>query len=295
MKRKDFIKMTGLAGMALPIVSTLNSLERLTDLKGSSELVPTLFLGHGSPMNALEDNRFVRKFKELGKKLPIPKAIVVVSAHWETKGTYVTATPNPKTIYDFHGFPKELYTIKYPAPGNPALASELTQLVKPERTIQKSMNWGLDHGTWSVLMHLFPQANIPVVQLSLDYTKDASYHYNLAKQLQRLRRKGIMVIGSGNTVHNLGKLAWNKISEEYAHDWANEADKKINGWIQDNNHKALIDFRRQGKAFDLAIPTPEHFLPLLYVLALKEKNEDVQLFNDKTIAGSLSMTSVRIM
>lgn len=294
MKRKDFIKTLGLSALSVPMITSLSSLEKLGDSLTDVVRMPALFLGHGSPMNAIEDNEFVRGFKEQGKKLEKPKAIIVVSAHWETKGTFVTAMENPKTIHDFGGFPRPLYEVQYPAPGDPQLAKEVTELVEPANTVHLDDKWGLDHGSWTVVRHLFPKANVPVIQLSIDYTKPAEYHYQLAKQLKSLRNKGVLIIGSGNIVHNLGKVAWSKLSEPYGYDWAIEANEKMKGWILDGNHQELIDFRKQGKAFDLAIPTPEHYLPLLYTLALKDSKDEIQLFNDKPLGGSLSMTSLKI-
>lgn len=255
--------------------------------------MPVLFLGHGSPMNAIEENEFVRGFRTIATTIPKPAAILCISAHWETKGTFVTAMQNPPTIHDFGGFPKALFDIQYPAPGSPELARETKQLIT-QTTVELDDKWGLDHGAWSVIKHLYPHADIPVVQLSIDYTKSPRYHFELAAQLNRLRQKGVLIIGSGNMVHNLRMVAWNKLNEEFAYDWAMEANEKMKAWLADGDFDPLIDFRAQGKAFDLAIPTPEHYLPLLYAVALKEKNERITLFNDKPLAGSLTMTSLKI-
>jgi 4,5-DOPA dioxygenase extradiol len=259
-----------------------------------SQKMPVLFVGHGSPMNAIEDNEFSRKWKELGVSLRRPKAILCISAHWETSGTFVTAMGRPRTIHDFGGFPKELFAVQYPAPGNPELATEVKTINKRSET-GLDARWGLDHGCWSVVKNLFPKADIPVVQLSLNYDQSPQYHYDLSKELAPLRSKGILIIGSGNMVHNLGLVNWNKMNaDEYGYDWAIEANEKMKKFILNDDHKSLINYSSQGKSFQLSIPTPEHFLPLLYVLALKEKNESIHIFNDKAVAGSLTMTSVKI-
>lgn len=292
MKRKDFLKLAGF-GMTLPLMTSLSHLEKLHHTLNNSDKMPLLFLGHGSPMNGIEDNEFVQGFKQQAQELETPQAIVVISAHWETKGTQVTAMEQPRTIHDFGGFPKELYAVQYPAPGHPALAQEIASLVQPTHTVDLDHQWGLDHGSWTVVKHLFPKADVPVLQLSLDYTKTPAQHYQLAQQLQQLRRKGVLIVGSGNLVHNLRRVAWDKINENYAYDWAEEASNKMRTWLLEDNHQALIDFKKQGTAFNLAIPTPEHYLPLLYILGLKEEKDNIHLFNDKALAGSLTMTSVK--
>jgi 4,5-DOPA dioxygenase extradiol len=274
-------------------VYKLNALGKFAGTLSNTDKMPALFLGHGSPMNAIEENEFVKGFRETGNNIAKPNAILCVSAHWETRGTFVTAMEYPRTIHDFGGFPKELYEVQYPAPGDVTLAKEIKELVTTA-AVGLDESWGLDHGCWSVVKHLYPEADVPVIQLSLDYYQTPQYHYDLAKQLAALRKKGVLIIGSGNMVHNLGMVAWNKMNEEYAYDWAREASEKMKGFIKDGNHKQLINFRSLGKAFDLAIPTPEHYLPLLYTLALKDENETISLFNDKPLAGSLTMTSVKI-
>lgn len=256
--------------------------------------MPVLFLGHGSPMNAIEENEFVQGFRNIGKSIPKPKAILCVSAHWETRGTKLTAMERPKTIHDFGGFPKALFDVEYPAPGNPELAEEIKNNTQNSAT-ELDYNWGLDHGAWSVIKHLYPNADVPVIQMSLDVFQNPQNHYTLAKELAFLREKEVLIIGSGNMVHNLRMVAWDKKNNEnYGHDWAIEASEKMKNFILDNNHQSLINYSSQGKAFQLAIPTPEHFLPLLYTLALKDENEGISIFNDKAVAGSLTMTSVKI-
>lgn len=293
MNRKEFIKLLGLSSLSIPMITSLNKLQKLTDELSNSDRTPVLFLGHGSPMNAIEDNNFVKEFKKQGQKLEKPKAIIVISAHWETKGTFVTAMQNPKTIHDFGGFPEALYQVEYPAPGNPGLAKEVSEIVQPKNTVQLDDKWGLDHGSWSVVKHLYPDADVPVIQLSIDYRQNAQYHYELAQQLKSLRHKGILIIGSGNMVHNLREIAWNKMNENYGYDWAIEADNKMKQWLKSGNDKELINYKKHGKAFEKAIPTPEHFLPLIYTLGLKDQKDDINLFNDQHLAGSLTMTSVK--
>lgn len=272
----------------------LNALNKMITPFGDTAQMPVLFLGHGSPMNAIEENEFVTGFRNVAKTIPRPAAILCVSAHWETKGTFVTAMEKPKTIHDFGGFPQALFDVQYPAPGSPELARETKNIIK-KTEIGLDEKWGLDHGAWSVIKHLYPNADVPVIQLSLDHYQTPQYHYDLAKQLASLRRKGVLIIGSGNMVHNLGMVAWDKLNDdEYGYDWAFEANEKMKKFILSNDHQQLINFKNQGKAFDLAIPTPEHFLPLLYALALKEENEKVNIFNDKAVAGSLTMTSAKI-
>ncbi len=293
MDRKKFLN--SLAVMPL-IGSTmkLNSLNKMSEAFSNTEPMPVLFLGHGSPMNAIEENEFVMGFRNIGKTIPKPNAILCVSAHWETRGTFVTAMEMPKTIHDFGGFPKALYDVEYPALGSPELAKEIKSMVK-STPISLDDKWGLDHGAWSVIKHLYPNADVPVIQLSLDYNKTPQYHYDLAKELSSLRKKGVLIIGSGNMVHNLGLVAWNKLNADgYGYDWAIEANEKMKKHILSNDFQPLINFESQGKAFDLAIPTPEHYLPLLYALALKGEKEKVSLFNDKAVGGSLSMTSLKI-
>lgn len=279
-----------LAGAAMK----LNELNKMTAPLSSTDKMPVLFLGHGSPMNAIEENEFVTGFRNVAKEIPKPNAILCVSAHWETRGTMVTAMEHPVTIHDFGGFPKELYGVQYPAPGSPQLAKDTKELVK-KAEVKLDEKWGLDHGAWSVIKHLYPKADIPVIQMSLDYYQGPQYHYELAKELASLRNKGVLIIGSGNMVHNLRMVAWDKLNtDNYGYDWALEAREKMKHFILDDDHKALINYSAQGKPFQLSVPTPEHYLPLLYTLALKEKGDEISLFNDKAVGGSLTMTSVKI-
>ncbi|HVU94050.1 MAG TPA: 4,5-DOPA dioxygenase extradiol [Puia sp.] len=268
------------------------ALDRLSSFAPTPRM-PVLFVGHGNPMNAITENEFVAGFREIAATLPKPNAILCISAHWETRGTQLTAMEHPKTIHDFGGFPKQLFDVQYPAPGSPELAKE-TKSLMTGADVTLDTRWGLDHGAWSVLKHFYPKADVPVVEMSLDTTQTPQAHYDLAKQLQTLREKGVLIVGSGNMVHNLRMVAWNRLDEKYAYDWAEEASEKMKKYILAGDHRPLIDFRSRGQAFDLAIPTPEHYLPLLYVLALQQPGEMPQLFNDSPIAGSLTMTSVRI-
>ena len=292
MNRKQFIKLAGLSALSIPMISTAQQFKNFANQLAATEKMPLLFLGHGSPMNAIEDNEFVQGFKKQGQSIQKPQAILVISAHWETNGTKITGMEKPKTIHDFRGFPKELFEVQYPAPGHPELAKTIADFITPEKTVVVDHSWGLDHGTWSVIKHLYPEANVPVIQLSINYNLSPQEHYDLAKQLKSIRTKGVLIVGSGNLVHNLGAIAWDKINEYYAYDWAKEASDKMKNWILTDNHQNLIDFRKQGKAFVQSIPTPEHYLPLLYALALKEENDQVTLFNDQPLAGSLTMTSM---
>ncbi len=269
-------------------------LNKMAETNSNTEKMPVLFLGHGSPMNAIEENEFVQGFRNVAEGIENPKAVLVISAHWETPGTFVTAMEHPKTIHDFGGFPRELFEVQYPAPGSPELAKAAKELVT-KTDVGLDHQWGLDHGAWSVIRHMYPNADVPVVQMSIDYTKPASHHYELAKELAALRNKGVLIVGSGNMVHNLRMVDWRRLDEvDYGYDWAIEAKAKMNESILSHDHQTLIDFDKQGTAFKLSVPTPEHYLPLLYALALQGKNEQATLFNDKAVAGSLTMTSVKI-
>lgn len=293
MKRKQFLQSLAL----LPLTGFTMKLKELNSLvpaKDSTEQMPVLFLGHGSPMNAIQENEFVQGWRNSVQSVPKPNAILVISAHWETRGTFVTAMEAPRTIHDFGGFPKELFEVQYPAPGSPAYANE-TKKVITKTAVGLDYKWGLDHGAWSVVKHLYPNADVPVYQMSLDYNQAPQYHYELARELATLRKKGVLIIGSGNMVHNLRMVAWDKMIEpDFGFDWALEASDKMKHYITSNDHAALIKYTAQGKAFDLAVPTPDHYLPLLYTLALREERERVSLFNDKAIMGSITMTSLKI-
>jgi 4,5-DOPA dioxygenase extradiol len=293
MERKTFLKWLAMLPAAGMIMKLKTFGDSLTGLQGT-ELMPVLFLGHGSPMNAIETNEFSQNWRKIGESIPRPKAILCVSAHWETRGTWVTAMQQPRTIHDFGGFPQALFDVQYPAPGSPEMALEAQKTITSTQ-VGMDQQWGLDHGCWSVVKHLYPDADVPVFQLSLDRFQTPQYHYELGRELAALRRKGVLIVGSGNMVHNLRMVAWDKLHlPEYGYDWAIEANETMKNLIAAEDHQSLIQFRNQGKAFDLAIPTPDHYLPLLYVLAAKQDKEPVQFFNDRVIGGSLNMTSVQI-
>jgi 4,5-DOPA dioxygenase extradiol len=249
--------------------------------------MPVLFVGHGNPMNAIEDNDFSRTWTELGRQLPRPRGILCVSAHWETDGTCVTAAERPETLHDFSGFPAELNHLEYPAPGSPVLARKVMDCTRYAR-IRHVRSWGLDHGAWSVLCRIYPRADIPVVQLSIDAGAPPYFHYELGRELAPLRRSGVLILGSGNMVHNLRALAW----QEDGFDWAVECDRAMAALIEDGDHQALIDYENIPHA-RLAIPTEEHYLPLLYVLGAMEPGEKPAFFNDRVTLGSVSMRGLR--
>jgi 4,5-DOPA dioxygenase extradiol len=272
MNRKQFLSLLG--GTAA--MSTLSAFKRFTDNLSEQDVkMPVLFVGHGSPMNAIEDNEFSQRWRKMGQELPTPKAVLVVSAHWLTRGTHITAMNNPRTIHDFGGFPKQLFDAEYPAPGDPELAQYTSSLFQ-DTAVGLDHDWGLDHGAWSVVMQMFPNANIPVLQLSIDYYKPASYHYDLAKQLAPLRKKGVLILASGNMVHNLGMMQlpsgnMGDFNKEYGFDWAFEMNDIFKEKIGNGDHVPLLNYEKLHTAAKLAIPTPDHYYPLLYALPLQEK------------------------
>ena len=273
--------------MAMNLAATLTEINATfpeTDVR-----LPALFVGHGSPTNAIEDNEFSRSWAEAGSALPRPRAILCVSAHWETQGTCVTAMRKPKTIHDFSGFPQALFEMQYPAPGSPALARLAREAVK-KSFVAPDDAWGLDHGAWSVLSRMFPAADIPVVELSLDRSQRPEAHYELARDLRALRNRGVLILGSGNIVHNLGRIVW----QDTAYDWGVEFDETMRRLILTADHDAIIHYDRLGQAARLAVPTNEHFLPLLYVLALREQGEAIRFFAEKVTLGAISMRSLQI-
>ncbi|HTN07577.1 4,5-DOPA dioxygenase extradiol [Agriterribacter sp.] len=292
MKRKKFIQKIITGATVMTSLSAFNKFSN--ELKEQEQVMPVLFIGHGSPMNGIEDNEFSRRWTQMAKEIPTPAAVLVVSAHWFTKGTRITAMDFPETIHDFGGFPQALFEVQYTAPGNPVLAGETASIVHSAK-VELDHDWGLDHGAWTVVRHMYPEANIPVLQLSIDYTKGPQYHYDLAKELYALRKKGVLIIGSGNMVHNLRMVAWDKMDQTgYGYDWALKMNDSFKQLISDGDHKPLIHYEGFGREGQLAIPTPEHYLPLLYTLGLKTKKDEVAFFNDKAVAGSLTMTSVKI-
>ena len=291
MKRKDFLyTVTG----GLITMTALSGLKRFTDeLPSDDTLMPVLFIGHGSPMNGIENNIFSQQWAKTANEIMKPKAILVISAHWLTNGTFVTAMDKPKTIHDFGGFPDELFAVQYPAPGDPLLAQETRDLIQ-STNVGLNHDWGLDHGAWTVVRRMYPDASIPVLQLSIDYSKPAAYHYELAKELAALRKKGVLIIGSGNMVHNLRMIAWDKMEvPNFGFDWAIEMHELFKQKITAGDHTALINYESLSKSARLAIPTPDHYFPLMYILGLQEKNEAPVFFNDQLVAGSLNMTSVK--
>lgn len=270
----------------------LDGLRNLADnFKERDRRMPVYFMGHGSPMNGIEDNAFSRGWREEGESMDSPSAVLCISAHWLTHGTHVTAMNNPRTIHDFGGFPKALYEIQYPAPGSPELAEEISRIVTSTQ-VGLDHEWGLDHGAWVVVKEMFPDAKIPVLQLSIDYKKPAEYHYELAKELASLRKKGVLILGSGNMVHNLRMIGWDMPDSGF--DWAEEINEVMKNKITTRDHKALINYENLGSAAKLAIPTPDHYYPLIYTLGLQEQNDETVIFNDKAVMGSVTMTSVKI-
>ncbi len=265
----------------------------ISDSSKSTGKMPVLFVGHGNPMNAIADNDFTKGIRRISESFEKPRAILCISAHWETRGTFITASEFPQTRHDFGGFSKELFEVQYPVYGSPVLAGEVKRMVQ-RTNVEFDYSWGLDHGAWSVLRHMYPDADVPVVQLSLDYGKAPSWHYELARELKALRGKGVLIIGSGNMVHNLKRICWEKLdADEFGFDWAYEANNKMKEFILSRDYTSLINYSLQGNAFRLAVPTPEHYLPLLYVLGLSSNQEEIEIFNDKAVAGSLTMTSVK--
>lgn len=253
--------------------------------------MPALFIGHGSPMNAIQQNVFTQTLQKTGKELPKPRVILVVSAHWQTRGTYVATSEKPKTIHDFGGFPDALFQVQYPAPGSPAVAHEVQGLVK-SATVLEDEKWGLDHGAWSILKHLYPAADIPVFQMSLDYTRGPEYHYNLGKELNALRDKGVLIIGSGNIVHNLGVLDWRNPESKF--DWGVEFDAKVKDSLINKNHNNLVQYEKMGEIARLSVPTNEHYLPMLYAVALQREKEQVSFLYEHIEMGSISMRCFKI-
>lgn len=258
----------------------------------SQTSLPTLFLAHGNPMNSIQPNPWADAWQALGAALPRPRAILMVSAHWYLPGIRVTAMPQPPTIHDFGGFPQALFEVRYPAPGSPALAARVQELLAP-LPVALDQDWGLDHGTWAVLRHLFPQADIPVVQLSIDRTRPPAFHYQLGHMLAPLRDEGILLLGSGNIVHNLHRYAWGQ-PQRGAFDWAARFETRVRELLAAGDDAALVDFAALGPDAQLAIPTPEHYLPLLYVLGARRPGEQLSFPSEGFEGGSMSMLSLQI-
>ena len=266
--------------------------------QSDEQTMPVLFVGHGSPMNVIETNDFTKSLTELGRNIPRPEAIMVISAHWLTEGTYVTCMDNPRTIYDFYGFPEELYKVKYPAPGASSYAKSVIQSVKTVK-VECDTCWGLDHASWAILKHMYPKADIPTFEMSLDYSfnewhqKPLRYHYDLASQLGELRKKGILIIGSGNIVHNLRLIDFER-TDARPFDWAVEFDQKVKDNLVRGNHKDLLNCENIGKAASYAVPTLDHYLPMVYAIALQQKGESLTFTYEGFQNASISMRSFKI-
>ncbi|MCG8574200.1 MAG: 4,5-DOPA dioxygenase extradiol [Flavobacteriales bacterium] len=306
MERRTFVKKAGINTLGLGLISSttkssLDYLEKLSEaFDYQDSILPSFFIGHGNPMNGIEDNVFSNEWKRLGQSVQKPKLILCISAHWLTKGTYITAMDKPKTIHDFGNFPSELSEVQYPVPGAPQQAQAIIDMIESP-TIHADHEWGLDHGSWTVIRQMFPKADIPVLQLSISYHESGAYHYELGQKLKELRKRGVLIIGSGNVVHNLRKVGFPKdisaeegMTREYGYDWAIEANELVKEKILSGDHKPLLDYTKLGEAVNLAVPTPDHYYPLLYALGTQDGEEEISIFNDNYVAGSLSMTSIQI-
>ena len=256
------------------------------------QTLPAIFFGHGNPMNALLDNRYTEAWRQIGAKVIRPKAVLSISAHWYVPETGVTISTSPRTIHDFGGFPRELYQVQYPAPGDPDLARRVQKMLAPLE-VRLDNSWGLDHGTWSVLRHVYPDADIPIVQLSIDETQSASFHFEIGKKLAPLRDEGVLIVGSGNLVHNLHIYAWGRhMADPY--DWAVRFETEAKQMMVSGVYKPLVDYERLGPEAMLSIPTPDHYLPMLYVIATRQQNEKVTFPVEGVDGGSISMLSVQV-
>lgn len=251
--------------------------------------MPAVFVGHGSPMNTIENNRYTDSWRRLGASLPRPNGILAISAHWFTRGTSVTAMDRPRTIHDFSGFPPELYAVSYPAPGDPALAARVHELLAPV-DVKPDTSWGLDHGTWSVLVHVFPDADIPVVQLSMDATQAPAWHFALAKRLAPLREEGVLILGSGNVVHNLGLIQWSEDARPY--EWATRFSRLVRDRLSEGRQDALVAYESLDADAPLSVPTLDHYLPLLYVAAQCQADDEVSFPVDGIEYGSIGMLAM---
>lgn len=287
MDRKSFIKAVSLIMVSPIVVKAEDALHELNKAE-NTEKMPVIFIGHGNPMHALADNSFTKTLAQIQKTVSKPKAILVVSAHWLTRGTYVSVNKHPKTIYDFGGFPDELFKVKYEPSGAPELANEIKEKIKTVSVLADEQ-MGLDHGAWTILKHMYPAADIPTFEFSIDYGKPASYHYELAKQLQFLRHKGVLIIGSGNIVHNLGMVDWKNPTGAF--DWATEFDNTVKTLLDKGDDKSLVNYEALGKSAQLSIPTNDHYLPMIYTLGLKTDKEQVSYLYESMEMGSISMRS----
>jgi 4,5-DOPA dioxygenase extradiol len=269
----------GAIGLSMSDLFALNSKEQ-------DELMPVLFIGHGNPMNAIEENEFSKKWRAIGQSIPRPTAILCISAHWLSNGTRIMKSAKPKTIHDFGGFPDALFKAQYPAPGAPLLAEDTIKLMANTKVVE-DFEQGFDHGCWSVLKPMFPNADIPVYQLSIDVGLPEAKHFEIATQLQTLRKRGVLIIGSGNIVHHLGMIQW----KDTAFDWALEFDQKIKQAVLDSRTQDIINYKKMGKAAELSVPGNDHYLPLIYALGAGGKTKKIEVFNEKVTLGSISMTS----
>jgi len=257
-----------------------------------ADILPAIFFGHGNPMNALLDNSYTAGWRQIGKQTPKPKAILSISAHWFVPGTGVTISTSPRTIHDFGGFPQELYQVQYPAPGDPGLARRVQEILQP-LTVEFDSSWGLDHGTWSVLKHVYPDADVPVVQLSIDETQPASFHFEIGRRLAPLRGENILIVGSGNLVHNLHAYAWGRHMPD-PYDWAIRFEQEAKAMMVAGEYKPLIDYENLGPEAMLSVPTPDHYLPMLYVLASRQEGEVISFPIEGVDGGSISMLTMQV-
>ncbi len=289
MKRSEFLKLLALSPVAASAMK-INEFEKITGSFAPTSKMPVLFIGHGHPMNALFDNDFTRTLGKIGRSIQKPNAIMVVSAHWETQGTFVSVNPQPKTIYDFGGFDDALFKIKYEPKGHPELAKEVLNYLP---FANEDHNMGLDHGAWTVLKFLFPEADIPVFQLSIDYTQSPQKHFEMAQALKKMREKGVLIMGSGNVVHNLGRLDWHNINGKTP-DWASEFDTKVKQHLDKGDFQSVVNYRSLGQTASIAVPTEDHYLPLIYTLGLASGNEPVKYLYEGFQYGSISMRCIQI-
>jgi len=258
----------------------------------SMSRMPVIFFGHGNPMNALSHNPYSEGWRQVGKTIPRPRAVLAISAHWYVQGTAVTAMERPRTIHDFGGFPRELFEVQYPAPGDPKLAIQIRELLKPIN-VKLDHSWGVDHGTWSVLTHAFPEADVPIVQISIDKMKPPAFHYEVGKRLAPLRDEQVLIIGSGNLVHNLHAYAWGRHTIE-PFDWAMRFEKQVRNLLSSAEDGPLINYEKLGPEAALSVPTPDHYLPLLYVIALRKEGEPLTFPVEGIDGGSVSMLTIQI-
>lgn len=271
---------------------TASGLNELLQGKVQAQKMPALFIGHGSPMNAIQENSFTKALNGLGKKIPLPKAILVVSAHWMTEGTWITKMERPKTIHDFYGFPQQLFDVQYPAPGSPKVATEIQSLIGDPQIQFDTETWGLDHGTWSVLRHMYPEANVPVMQLSLFMAKPHEYHFKIGQELAKLRERGVLIVGSGNIVHNLRQIQWQENATP--HEWALEFDEWTKEKILQRDFKALQTDVSKTEAGLLSVPTMDHYYPLHYILGLASKDDEIKFEYEEIQNASISMRTLSV-